>query len=310
MLAPSSHNSQPWKFAVAGNVISVAPEFGRALPQSDANHRQLYVSIGAAAENIVAAAEYYGYAVTAEVAEEDGGMAVRVRCDGRPLDPAARAGDHAALHASRRKTNRNPYESRMPDADFLAWATSLAGNGLQVHVVSAEPQKADIAGVVSDALLDAMDDTGFRRELSAYIRNNTTSQPLGMTMIGFGMPTPPSYLAPLIVRFVNVNRPSRKKDLADLTPAFIVLATEEDGPRQWIAAGRVFERMALEATKRGMATAPLAAGIQIGQHYRRLQTLLATAARPQVFFRIGYAVEGKEPPHSPRLTASEVTTVA
>jgi len=42
VLAPSSHNSQPWKFAVGEKEIVIQPDFNRALPVSDANHRQLF----------------------------------------------------------------------------------------------------------------------------------------------------------------------------------------------------------------------------------------------------------------------------
>ena len=61
VLAPSSHNSQPWRFRIAGNSIIVEPEFRRALPASDKNNRQLFISIGCAVENIIIAAYYFGY---------------------------------------------------------------------------------------------------------------------------------------------------------------------------------------------------------------------------------------------------------
>ncbi|MEK7531995.1 MAG: nitroreductase family protein, partial [Patescibacteria group bacterium] len=37
VLAPSSHNSQPWRFEVTENEILVKPDMQRALPKSDTN---------------------------------------------------------------------------------------------------------------------------------------------------------------------------------------------------------------------------------------------------------------------------------
>src|SRR3989344_6416885 len=59
VLAPSSHNSQPWKFRIAENGIFILPDFSRALPHSDNNHRQLFISLGCALENLLVAADYY-----------------------------------------------------------------------------------------------------------------------------------------------------------------------------------------------------------------------------------------------------------
>lgn len=307
VLAPSSHNSQPWKFVVDGNAVTVAPDMARALPQSDANHRQLYLSIGCAVENLCAAADYYGYRTEVERSQADGTIGRRVRFSGEPLPAASRDAGHVALAIPRRRTNRNPYEARPPEAAFLDWVRGLASPELRVDMLLDEEARARSAKIVSDALIEAMDSTGFRHELSGYVRPNITSAQTGMPMYGFGMPTPPSFLAPAIVRRLNVNRLSRKQDeeVVRRTPAHVILSTREDGPDAWIEAGRVFERVAIEGESRGISTAPLAAAIQIGENFRNLQKLLATDFRPQVFFRVGYAT--KAPPHSPRIPAAEVT---
>src|SRR5438105_2069360 len=61
VLAPSSHNTQPWSFSIEDNSILVYMEVGRRLPIADSNDRQLFLSIGCAIENIVIAADYFGY---------------------------------------------------------------------------------------------------------------------------------------------------------------------------------------------------------------------------------------------------------
>jgi hypothetical protein len=307
VLAPSGHNSQPWKFRSETNGVVVSMDMARALPESDADHRQSYLSVGCAIENLVIAADYYGYRPDVRRIDVDGHPAWRVGLSGGPVPPSARRGDHPALAIARRRTNRNKYEARMPEQTLLDWMRGLSSPETQVRLVSEEPLKTKIADVVSDALIEAMDDDGFRRELSGYIRPNITRAMTGMPMYGFGMPTPPSFLAPFLVKLVNVNRASRKQDEALLkrhTPVFAAISTRGDGPDAWVEAGRLYERCAVEAERRGISTAPMAAAIQIGDHFKRLRDLLGTDLRPQVFFRLGYA--SAAPRHSPRIPASGV----
>lgn len=46
ILAPSSHNSQPWEFTVTGNEIAVGADESRWLEVADPEKRELYISVG------------------------------------------------------------------------------------------------------------------------------------------------------------------------------------------------------------------------------------------------------------------------
>jgi nitroreductase len=60
-LAPSGHNTQPWKFSIKENSIRIFPDFTRHLTVVDPDNRELYISLGCALENLVIAARYAGY---------------------------------------------------------------------------------------------------------------------------------------------------------------------------------------------------------------------------------------------------------
>ena len=59
-LAPSSHNTQSWKFAVEAKGITILPDLSRRCPVVDPDDHHLYVSLGCAAENLVLAAQAMG----------------------------------------------------------------------------------------------------------------------------------------------------------------------------------------------------------------------------------------------------------
>ena len=61
-LAPSSHNTQCWKFVIDSENITIAirPDLNRQCPVIDPDNHNVYATLGCAVENIVVAARAYG----------------------------------------------------------------------------------------------------------------------------------------------------------------------------------------------------------------------------------------------------------
>ena len=55
-LAPSSHNTQCWKFRLEDGAVSILPDFSRRTPAVDLDDQHLYTTLGCAAENLIQAA--------------------------------------------------------------------------------------------------------------------------------------------------------------------------------------------------------------------------------------------------------------
>jgi hypothetical protein len=302
VLAPSSHNSQPWKFEVVGGLIKIAPESSRRLPKSDTNDRQLFISLGCALQNILIAADYYGYQASTEYSND--GVVVHLA----EVKNAQRDSKHLIFSILERRSNRNPYEASQPDTQLLEKIKHLSSDALHIHLVDDIAGREKIARVVIDAGIVAMNDDGFREELSEYVKSNYTSSPIGMPLFGFGMPGPLSMLGPTMLRKFNMNKLSARADfdlLAHKTPVLIIVTTKTDTKTDWIKTGQAYQQIALEAVRVGYSTATSAAPIQIGEFYKKFQEILQTDWRPQYFCRLGRAK--KAPHHSPRLTSSAVT---
>ena len=78
--APSSLNSQPWKFTADHDEIRIFPDFYRHRPVTDPAFRELIVSLGCALENLVLAARHEGFAVDIRMFPGDlDGIIVRLR---------------------------------------------------------------------------------------------------------------------------------------------------------------------------------------------------------------------------------------
>jgi hypothetical protein len=304
VLAPSSHNSQPWQFHISGECITVSLEPKRLLPESDTNDRQAIISLGCAVKNIEIAAAYYGYSSEVVFDELTHTAQICIKKEEGQLDNS----NHMALFISKRFTNRSPHSEKALNAEAISSIKGLENHEfLQIDIVTNPEQVKKLGSAAVTAGIDAMNDKGFRNELSDYLKSNLTRSPVGMPGFGLGFPLPISILAPTLVRMTNMGKASEKQDrsLFDSTQAIIVISTKSDSRADWFEVGRIYEEIALIATRSGMATSPWGAPIQIGEHYKRIQSIIDTNHRPQLFCRLGYPT--KSVAHSPRLSAEEVT---
>jgi nitroreductase len=307
VLAPSSHNSQPWRFEIAENEIKVFLETSRRLPNSDKNDRQSYISLGCAITNILIAADYYGFDCNVEYyLENDEFLVAIIKITKKPQTLSAPA-DHLIFSVPNRLTNRNPYKDKLLSNAFFEEIQKYTDNDLEIHIIKDKDKKDKLADIALAASIYAMEDKNFRYELSQYVKSNITSSPIGMPCFGMGIPTLVSFIVPTMIKYFNMNKLSRKKDEALLkkhTPVFVIIATRQDDKLHWIKTGQVYEKIALLATREGLSTAMWAAPIQINEFYKEFQKILNTNFRPQAFFRLGFPT--KQTPHSPRLDTQEV----
>ena len=61
LLAPSGHNSQPWMFNLKSNFLEIVINPARFLNQNDVQGRQSFISFGCLIENLMIAADFFGF---------------------------------------------------------------------------------------------------------------------------------------------------------------------------------------------------------------------------------------------------------
>lgn len=118
MLAPSGHNTQPWRFRVASGRIEILPDFARRTPVVDPDDHHLFVGLGCAAENLALAAGAQGHPGTLSFNPADGGSVVFASGDGPGAVPVL----FAAIPGSR--SARTEYDGRQvgaADLRTLGW---------------------------------------------------------------------------------------------------------------------------------------------------------------------------------------------
>src|SRR6516225_2582864 len=110
VLAPSSHNTQPWLFRIEGDHVDVLADRSRALPVVDPDDRELVISCGAALHHLRTALAAFGEQADVQLLPYPGVLDVLARVGAHgPAEPDAHARERLAA-AVRRRTTRRPFQ--------------------------------------------------------------------------------------------------------------------------------------------------------------------------------------------------------
>jgi len=308
LLAPSSHNSQPWEFEIDEKKLSIQifKSTKRILPVGDPKDTLSYISIGCAIENIIIAADFFGF--TAQVMyENDPENNLCATIQFTESNKQSSELGHLFHQIEKRIVNRGKYEDRIPADDFLKKIQQLYPGDYRIVFIK-DPQTISLVGnIVNQASIELMDSRTFRKELSKHVKNNFTKSHVGIPAFGMGINNAISLLVPLLARFVNLDKLSEKQNaklFARHTPVIAVILSREDGKKDKIISGNLYEKTSLYSISEDIKTSPWG-GIIVHEELReKLRQILKTEFYPQFLFRMGY--NKKDPRHSPRLLVDSV----
>jgi hypothetical protein len=303
VLAPSSHNTQPWRFIVQEQSVQVCADRTRALPVVDPYDRELIISCGAALFNLRVALGYFGekYSITTfpYPADADVLAEVRVSADGFSdpdvalLLPAIRA----------RATNRGPFTAwpmPMRVRDALTKAAAQEGAGIQF--VRSYERRLQVAELVAEGDKRQFANAAFRRELASWLHGSRTDDGLPGYSVGAGeLLNKATPIVSAAIRTFNFGDrvASSHHDLAAGSPLLLVLSTSRDDPESWLCAGQALERVLLVAAQAGYSASYLNQPIEVRALRPMLRALVESEKYPQVLLRIGRA-KSAAVPVSPR----------
>ena len=301
--APSGHNTQPWIFRISETEIDICPDYSRALPVVDPDNRELFVSLGCAAENLCIAASHKGYCPTVTVAE-DGTICIRLdrQSDVTPSPLFAQI----AL----RQTNRRVYDGRtIPAANIDRLRSVEVAPSVSVHFYERGTPAFDaIAELIYRGNSLQMQDDAFKTELRSWMRYNKKhrdAQQDGLSYDVFGAPNLPRFISENVIAGALNERSQNRGDRKKIASAshLILLTTRNNVVEQWVALGRTLERLLLTSTAIGLAHAYLNPPNELPELAHELaDTLDLPGEYPTILLRIGYA---KRMPHSVRISAEQ-----
>lgn len=299
VLAPSSHNTQPWRFRISGELsIEIYADSSRRLKVADKDQRELYLSIGCALENLLIAAEHFGYQCVVEYFPQTGNEEFVARVCFQP-NPQISHTPHARLFRfiTERATFHGAFANAPVSEAILREIYAFAEEaGVNLYLTDNEEirRRADDLIARSDAMQFA--DPEFRQELAYWIGKGAFGNSWLMSQIGS-----------LATAYLNLGKATARGDSKALhsAPVMGLITSLHNDRRSQVKAGQVFERIYLTAREYGIGVRPMSQICQIPEHKEELKNLLGLPNNhPQQPFLLGYAEFTGA--HTPRRSVEEV----
>jgi hypothetical protein len=296
VLAPSTHNTQPWRFRVRAGRVDVFTDPRRALSVIDPSGRQQIMSVGAALYNLRVALRRFGVRPEVEAFPDPllPDLVARVTLGGQHRPSGLDLELFEAI--PRRRTNRQPFSPRPVSfriVDELASLAELEGATLtRLHPRA----KAPLAEVITLADRAQFGDRAFRRELTRWLvpwgSRRRDGIPFAKKEYGSTLP-----VGPMMVRTFDIGGrvAAKERDLATGSPVLIVLGSPGDQREDWLAVGQALEAVLLRGTCFGLSASFLNQPLELGALRPRVAELAGGATVPQLVLRMGYGPPVREP---------------
>lgn len=310
VLAPSSHNTQPWLWEITGNEIDLWADRSREMPALDASGRELIMSCGAALQHLRLAIRAFGYADIVSILPDPArpNLLARVRLS----QPHEVLPDDELLfrYIAERHTNRQQFEARDLPAELLEILQAEAvQEEASLHFAQSQSDRDALIKLVEFGTLLQSGDAAVRRDKADWIAPAHSRRRDGIPARALGISDLISHVAPFALRVLDRGEAQAHKEgqLARSAPVLVVLCTDDEGPEAWLAAGQALSRVLLRARAEGVWASFFSQPIQAEEAWVQLRLSLGLRNYPQLIFRLGYAEPTAESaPATPRRPVDEV----
>lgn len=262
ILAPSGHNTQPWRFDIKDNNLDIVADLSKARPESDANNRELFISSGTAVANIMVAADYFGLKYKINWLPKGNNNQLVARME---FSEGGKEGENKLLFEAitERKTNRNDFEKKGIDHENILKINRVAKRPeIGIKFVGQVSQKMEVGQMVAKANQIWLDNKSLVSELKSWwgqgLRKNTLR---------------------------SLKQKMRAERAADL----MIVWSKKDDKKSWLLSGVVLEMALLIATSLSIDHAYFNAILQLPGQRMKLKRWLGKDKWPQAIVRLGYA---------------------
>jgi nitroreductase len=297
--APSVHNTQPWRFHIAGEVIELHADPDRLLTQIDPAGRELTISCGAALFGLRLGLRQLGYLPAVELWPDPAQPWLVARA--WPEGPAALNAVEAELLAAvpHRHTHRGPFTPGEVSRGLLAaMAADAATEGSELMFIEQPGLVRDLSALVDLAVAEQEASAEISAETRRWLRTAGSEArdgvPARAAPVG-GEPVAPRFRqrdfgGPAGAGDNAVSRAGNTEDQVGEPPVVTaVLVTAGDSADDWVHAGQALNRLLVRAATRWVFASLQSQPLESPPYREQVRELLALGGQPQMLLQFGRA---------------------
>lgn len=308
ILAPSSHNTQPWIWEIEGDEVVLRADRKRAMPALDPQGRELIMSCGAALQHFCLAIRAFGYAHLVRILPPGDSDDVLARVRLSTPRPPSEDDELLFRFISKRHTHRGAFEDRGLPVELLSSLQQDAMHeGASLFFAQSTDDREEIIELIQRGDLIQNRNPAIRRDVADWMApSGNRSDGIPARALGIGDLV--SHIAPVAHRLLDRGDAvaDKNRKLAEEAPVLVVLSTMGEGPQAWLAAGQALGRILLRARAADVWASFFSQPVQVNDAWFQLRHMVGVYQFPQLVFRLGYA---QPVPATPRRTVDEVATV-
>jgi nitroreductase len=303
-LAPSLHNTQPWRFTWDGSTFELFADMARGLTASDPDGRELVISCGAALFNLRVALRKIGYDYRLEVLPDRDNPRLLARVtveESTPADPDERR-TFAAM--GRRHTHRAAFDDVVLEPQIAVYLQRAAElEGAQLIFVADPGQRRRVLSLARAAERALAHDLDVQAELNDWTPTPGSRRADGVPVTAYAT-DPVVGVDELAPRDFDRGRGLGLADNVVSTPGLVaVLVSDGDLQDDWLAAGQALEHVLVRAALHGVYAALHSQATEVPSIRSELRRELCVPGYPQILLRFGYSDDVR---HTPRRRVDDV----
>lgn len=287
-LAPSSHNTQCWKFRTAGNTIRIEPDTLRRTPVVDPDDHHLFVSLGCAAENLTHAALAMGLQATARYdPARDGAIEFTLEQTKPASSPLYQA-------ITQRQCTRGDFDgTALSRADLQLLERAGNSPGVRMMILADRPSIEKTLEFVVEANTAQISDPAFVEELKAWVRfseDEALRTGDGLFAGASGNPAMPRWLGSRLMGLFMTPKSESERYSRQIrnSSGLAVFWADTSDKASWVEVGRSYERFALQATALGIRNAFLNQPVEVSAIRPQFASAIGLGSvRPDLVVRFG-----------------------
>lgn len=305
-LAPSIHNTQPWRFVITRGSLELHADPHRRLHVLDPRGRQLMISCGCALFNVRVALAAAGYDAVVERFPDpvQPNLLARVILPTETSHGATISQLNAAI--DRRRTNRRSFFTRAVPPDVLRQLGEAASaEAAELFTIDRPEHRLAAARLSRQADAAELTDPAYRAELRAW---TTTDPHRGDGVLSSTVAhVDGGASGDLALRDFDTSGrgwlPVDTRSSHD--QCLLLLGTLDDDRMAWLRAGEALERVWLELTRLGYVASLLTQVTEVAQTHELLRLELGLTMHPHLLMRVGQAPDTPPSPRRPLIDVIE-----